>query len=66
MGTLKSYASALWVTILPERVGCDPCQRDFADGAAPLWVIDLPWVPEPNGPPDEPEEAIPLSSLLAA
>lgn len=56
---------ALWVTILPERVGYDPCQCDFADGAAPLWVMDLPWAPEPSEPPNEPEEAIPLSPLAA-
>jgi hypothetical protein len=58
---------ALWVTILPERVGYDPCQCDFADGAAPLWIMDLPLgaKDDPSEPPDEPEEVIPPSPLAA-
>lgn len=58
---------ALWVTILPERVGYDPCQCDFADGAAPLWIMDLPWAPESSELPDDElvEEVIPPSPLAA-
>ena len=59
---MRPARASLGATAPVPSSGYDPCQRDSDDDAAPLWIMDLPWAPGPNEPPDQPEEISPLAA----
>jgi hypothetical protein len=63
----RAKNGAIWMTLSPEGApGFDPSQCNFADGADPLWIMELPWASEPSEPPDVEDEAVlptPLASF---
>ena len=62
----RAKNGAIWMTLSPEGPGFDPSQCNFADGADPLWIMELPGAPEPSEPPKAPDveaEVVPPSPL---